>query len=125
MERYQKANISEKNFKFCASAAIKNNISLTKPEAIANACNKYFIHISSMIQFSIKFSRNKFHDSLSDKDINFFFIKPVDKTKIIFKLAVGPNSIQTKILELLISNDISNQLSELFNFNFCLVFFPQ
>ena len=85
MERYQKANISEKNFKFCAPAAFKNNISLTKPDAIANACNKYFIHISSMIQSSIKFSRNKFHDFLSDKDI-FFFIKPVDKTEIIFKL---------------------------------------
>ena len=59
------------------SAVIENNITLTKPRNITNAFNKTFINISSSIQSTIKFSRNKFHDFLSN--INSFSIKPVDK----------------------------------------------
>ena len=57
------------------SALIENNILLTKPEDITNftAFNKYFVNTSSTIQSTIKFSRNKFHDFLPDKEINFFF----------------------------------------------------
>ena len=40
------------------STVIKNHITLTKPRDIANAFNKYFINISSLIQSTIKFSRN-------------------------------------------------------------------
>ena len=64
------------------SPVIEDNITLTKPEDIANAFNKYFINISSTIQSTIKFSKKKFHDFLPDIDINSFFIKPVDKTEI-------------------------------------------
>ena len=113
-----------------SSAVIENNITLTKPKDIANAFNKYFINISSSIQSTIKFSRNKFHDFLRDIEVNSFSIKPVDEIEIknIFLSlnplkAVGPNSIVTKILKLL-SNDISNQLSELFNLSFSLGVFP-
>ena len=59
------------------SAGIENNSTLTKPKDIANAFKKYFMNISSSIQSTIKFSRNKFHDFLSN--INSFSIKPVDK----------------------------------------------
>ena len=45
------------------SAVIENNITLTKPEDIANALNKYFINIPSTIQSTIKFSRNIFPNS--------------------------------------------------------------
>ena len=57
-------------------------------------------------------------------------MKPLDKIElqyIILSLnslkAVGPNSIPTKVLTL-ISNDISNQLSELFNLSFLIDVFP-
>ena len=103
---------------------------VTKPKDIANAFNKYFINIPSLIQSTIKFSRNTFQDFLPDIEINSFFIKPVDKIEInniILYLnplnAVGPNSIPTKVLKLL-SNDISNQLSELFNHSFSHGVFP-
>ena len=46
---------------FVPSAVIENNFTLIKPEDIANAFNKCFVNISSTIQFTIKFSRNKFH----------------------------------------------------------------
>ena len=52
----------------------------TKPEDNSNVFNKYFINMSSMIQSTIKFSKNKFHDFISNININSFFIKPVDKT---------------------------------------------
>ena len=112
------------------SAVTENNITLTKPEDIANALNKYFINIPSTIQSTIKFSRNIFPNFHSDTDINSCFIKPVDKTKIqniIFSLnplkAVGCNNIPTKILKLF-SIDISNQLPQLFNLSFSLAVFP-
>ena len=111
------------------SAVIENNITLTKLEDIANAFNKYFINISRTIQSTIKFSSSKCHDFLPDIDINSFIIKPVDKTEMqnILSLnplkAVDPNSVPTKILKLL-SSDISNQLSELFNLSFLLGVFP-
>ena len=38
------------------SNVIENNITLTKPEDIANASNNYFINISSAIRSTIKFS---------------------------------------------------------------------
>ena len=111
------------------SAVIENNITLTKLEDIANAFNKYFINISRTIQSTIKFSRSKCHDFLPDIDINSFIIKPVHKTEMqnILSLnplkAVDPNSVPTKILKLL-SSDISNQFSELFNLSFLLGVFP-
>ena len=67
LQRYQKANISEKNCKFSAFRFIENSITLSNHEKIPSA---------------IKFSRNKFHGFLSDLNINSFFIKPVDKTEI-------------------------------------------
>ena len=92
-----------------SSTVIENDITLTKPKDFANAFKKYFINISSS---------------------KFFFIKPVDKIEIkniISSLnrlkTVGPNSIPTKILKLL-SNNMSNQLSELLNLSFSLGVFP-
>ena len=58
------------------------NISLNKPEDIANGFNKFFVNISSTIQYSIKFSRNKLPDFLPNIDIDFFFIRSVDKAEI-------------------------------------------
>ena len=100
-----------------SSAVIENNIKSNKLKDIANAFNKYFINNPSSIQSTIKFSGNKFHEFLPNIEINSFFKQPVDKIEI--QQAVGPNSIPTKILKLL-SNNISNQLSELLNLSFLL-----
>ena len=86
--------------------AIENNITLTKSKDIAIAFNKCFINISSSIQSTINFSRNKFHNFLPSVEIKYFFIKPVDKIEIkniILSLntlkAFGPSSILTKTLQ--------------------------
>ena len=55
---------------FVLFAVIENNITLTKPEDIANAFNKYFTNILSTLQPTIKFFRKHFHDFLLDIGIN-------------------------------------------------------
>ena len=112
------------------STIIEDNISLTNPKDIADALNNYFSSVATGIQSSIKHSRNEFFDFLPQIDIKSFFINPTDKTEIkniILSLgplkSIGPNSISTKILKLL-SNDISTQFAELFNFSFSEDVFP-
>ena len=109
LESYQKANIS----------LVTENI-ITKPEEIANACNKYFVNISSTNQSNI----------ISHKDINYFSMNPVNRTEIkniiLFLIpikAADPSGILTKILKLP-SNGISNQLIKVFNLSFSLSAFP-
>ena len=64
------------------------------------------MNISTPIQCTIKFSRNKLDDFLPNTDIYYFFIIPVDKTEIqntILSInplkAIGTNSIPTKNFE--------------------------
>ena len=98
------------------SAVTENNVTLTKHKDIGNVCNKYFINISSSIQSTVKFSRNKFHDFLPDIEIDSFFINPVDKMKI--------KNIILSLNPLKLSNDVSNHLSELINLSFSHGVFP-
>ena len=89
------------------------------------------LYFEGFFDVSILLRWSHFHDfkraySTTFKREVFFFIKPVDKTEIqntVLSLnplkAVGLNSILTKILKLL-SNDISDQLSGLFNPSFTL-----
>ena len=107
-----------------------NGRSLTEPQEIANAFNKYFVNVATDIQSSIRYSKNNFHDFLHPININSFFLNPTDEIEvknIILSLnpskAIGPNSIPTKILKLLI-NDVSSQLIELFNLSFSRGVFP-
>ena len=114
------------------SSAVVENISLIKPEDIANAFNKYFVNISSTIQSTINFSRDKFHDFLLNIDINSFFIKAADKTEfqnIILSVnplkAVGSNIIATKILKLHLIMILQISCLSCSIFHFPLVFFPR
>ena len=107
-----------------------NGRSLTEPQEIANAFNKYFVNVATDIQSSIRYSKNNFHDFLHPININSFFLNPTDEIEvknIILSLnpskAIGPNSIPTKILKLLI-NDVSSQSTELFNLSFSRGVFP-
>ena len=101
-----------------------NGRSLTEPQEIANAFNKYFVNVATDIPSSVWYSKNNFHDFLHPININSFFLNPTDETEfknIILSLnlsnAIGANSIPTKILKLLI-NDVSSHLTELFNLSF-------
>ena len=107
-----------------------NGRSLTEPQEIANAFNKYFVNVATDIQSSIRYSKNNFHDFLPPININSFFLNPTDEIEvknIILSLnpskAIGPNSIPTKILKLLI-NDVSSQLTEFFNLSYSRRVFP-
>ena len=76
-----------------------NGRSLTEPQEIANAFNKYFVNVATDIQSSIRYSKNNFHDFLHPININSFFLNPTDEIEvknIILSLnpsrAIGPNS---------------------------------
>ena len=103
-----------------------NGRSLTEPQGIAIAFNRYFVNVATDIQSSIRYSKNNFHDYLPPININSFFSQP-DETKaknIIMSpnpsKAIGPNSIPTKIVTLLIY-DFLSQLTEIFNLLFPVV----
>ena len=97
---------------------------------ISNIFNNYFSSIASKTKFNVSFSHKHFSDFLKNRSSISFFISPSDKTEIenvISSLdsnkSVGPNSIPNKILKLL-KNDISSQLSEIFNISFSSGVFP-
>ena len=103
---------------------------ISNPMEISNIFNNYFSSIASKTKLNISFSHKHFSDFLKNRSNISFFVSPTDKTEIenvISSLdsnkSVGPNSIPTKILKLL-KNDISSQLSEIFNISFSSVVFP-
>ena len=83
---------------------------LTEPQEIGNDFNKSFVNVVTDIHSSIRYSKNEFHDFLPPININYFFLNSADEIEvenIILSLnpsnAISPNSIPTKILELLIA----------------------
>ena len=103
---------------------------ISNPLAISNIFNNYFSSIAGKTKLNISFSHKHFSDFLKNRSNISFFISPTDKSEIeniISSLdsnkSVGPNSIPTKILKLL-KNDISSQLSEIFNISFSSGVFP-
>ena len=96
----------------------------SNPLAISNLFNNYFSSIANKTKLNISFSHKHFSDFLKNRSNISLFISPTDKTEIeniISSLdsnkSVGPNSIPTKVLKVL-QNDISSQLSEIFNISF-------
>ena len=94
------------------SNIIDNDQCLTEPQEIANAFNKYSVNVATDIQSPIRYSKNNVHNFLPYLNINSFFLNLTDEIKvknIILSLnpskTTGPNSIPTKILNLLI-NDV-------------------
>ena len=87
---------------------------------ISNSFNNYFSSIASKTKLNISCSHKHFSDFLKNRSNISFFVSPTDKTEIqnvissYSNKSVGPYSIPTKILKLL-KNDISSQLSEIFN----------
>ena len=101
---------------------------ISNPMEISNIFNIYFSSIATKTKLNISFSHKHFLDFLKNRSNISFFVSPTDKTEIedvILSLdsnkSIGPNSIPTKILKLL-KDDISSQLSEIFNISFSSVF---
>ena len=123
--------ISLKTVSYSSPSSIYyDNKTVTSPFEIANVFNNYFSNIALDIQSSIKYSAKEFHEFLPPLSIKSFFLSPTDKNEIISIIsaldsqkASGPNSIPIKILKLM-KNDISDQLSVLFNLSFTSSSFP-
>ena len=97
---------------------------------MSNAFNNYFTSIAEKTKSNIKFSPKHYTDYLSSTNTNTFFLTPTDKNEIAFIMSSldshkssGPNSIPVEILTLL-KNDISQQLSDIFNMSFLTGQFP-
>ena len=97
---------------------------------MSNVFNNYFTSIAEKTKSNIKFSPKHYTDYLSSTNTNTFFLTPTDKNEIAFIISSldshkssGPNSIPVKILKLL-KNDISQQLSDIFNISFLTGQFP-
>ena len=107
-----------------------NNRTIAEPTTMNNIFNKYSTSIAEKTKSNIKFSPKHYTDYLSSTNTNTFFLTPTDKNEISFIISSldsykssGPNSIPVKILKLL-KNDISQQLSDIFNMSFLTGQFP-
>ena len=98
---------------------------VSNPMAIWNVFNYYFSSITSNTKLKIfPFRMNIFSNYLINKSNVPFFLSPTDKVVILNaissldpNISVGPNIILIKILKLL-KNDITSQLTNIFNLPF-------
>ena len=107
-----------------------NGNTITNPYDTANTFNNYFASIAETNKNNIKYSHKHFSDCLKEECDSTIFLKPISKGEIgniISSLnsnkASGPNSIPYRIL-LLLKNEISMQLADLFNLFFVIGVFP-
>ena len=107
-----------------------NNKTIADPTAMRNVFNNYFTSIAEKTKSNITFLPKHYADYLSNTNTNTFFLTPTDKNEISFIISSldfqkssAPNSIPVKILKLL-KNDISQQLTDIFNTSFSTVQFP-
>ena len=97
---------------------------------MSNVFNNYFTSIAEKTKSNVKFSPKNYTDYLSNTNTNMFLLTPTEKNEISFIISSldshkssGPNSIPVKMLKLL-KNDISQQLSDIFNISFLTGQFP-
>ena len=125
-----KTTTSIKNITTTAPHSIEfNNRTITDPTTMSNVFNNYFTSIAEKTKSNIKFSPKHYTDYLSSTNTNTFFLTPTDKNEIAFIISSldshkssGPN-YRRKFLKLL-KNDISQQLSDIFNMPFLTGQFP-
>ena len=104
--------------------SLDNGDTVTNPYDIANTFNNCFVSIAETTRKTTKYSHKHFSDYLSNENSSTISLQPTDKEEIaniISSLgsnkASGPNSIPYRILFLL-KNEISKQLTDLFNLSF-------
>ena len=103
---------------------------ITNPCEIANVFNNYFASVADTAKLNIKYSHKHFSEYLKHQCNNSIFIQPTDSEEIAniissrnISKACGPFSISNKIL-ILLKQDISIQLADLFNISFFSSSFP-
>ena len=123
-------NIYINNTHSITKILVSNDTTSSEPIEIANIFNNFFTSIAAETKESIKYSHKHFSNFLKNRSDDSFFLSPTDKYEIINIISsldpnksTGPNSIPTKILKLL-KNDISTQLSDIFNVSFSTGVFP-
>ena len=104
---------------------------VTDPRTIANTFNNFFCSVATGVQSEVPFSYKTFFEYLPPPNQDSLFISLCTKEEIIEiisnfkpKKSAGPNSIPTKILRLL-TDDISEHLSIIFNISFATGIFPK
>ena len=97
---------------------------------IANVFNNYFASVAEIGKQNINYSHKHFSEYLKHQCNNSIFIQPTDSEEIAniisslnINKACGPFSIPNKIL-ILLKQDISMQLADLFNISFSSGSFP-
>ena len=107
-----------------------NDVTIRDPCDIANTFNNYFSSISKKTKDNINYSYKHYSDYLIDKCKNSFFIHPTNKDEIADIISsldknksVGPSSIPNNIL-ILLKNEISHPLADLFDLSFSSGEFP-
>ena len=111
--------------------SLDNGDTITNPYDIANTYNNYFASIAETTKKkNIKYSHKHFSDYRANENGNSIFLQPTDKEEIAnivsslnSNKASGPNSIPYRIL-LLLKNEISKHLADLFNLSFMTGVFP-
>ena len=108
----------------------QDNETVSNPKKIVNIFNDYFSTIAEKTKAKVRFSNKSFDEFLQHPNKNSFFLRPTSSdeiTNLILSLneskSVGPNGLPTKILKLL-KNDISLQLTNIFNLSFSTGVFP-
>ena len=97
---------------------------ITNPCEIANVFSNYFASVADTAKQNVNYSHKYFSEYLKHQCKYSIFIQPTDSEKIaniISSLSInktsGPSSIPNKIL-ILLKQDISKQLADLFNLSF-------
>ena len=106
------------------------NETIDNTKRISNIFSNYFSTISGKTQEKIKHSHTNYSDYFTDENPDSCFLSPTDKKEvefIIYSLDINksndPYSIPNKVLKML-KNDISEQLTILFNLFFSTGTFP-
>ena len=102
----------------------------TNPCEIANIFNNYFASVAETAKQNINYFHKHFSECLKHQCNNSIFIQPTDSEEIAniisshnINKACGPLRIPNKIL-ILLQQDISMQLGDLFNISFSSGSFP-
>ena len=115
---------------FCSCYYFTIDVTISNPCDIAKTFNNYFTSFAKKTKKNINYSHKHYSEYLSDKCKNSFFIHPINKDEIADIISsldknksVGPYSVPDNIL-ILLKNEISNSLADLFNLSFSSGIFP-
>ena len=106
--------------------SLDNGGTITNPYDISNTFNNYFASIAETMEK--KYSHKHFSGYLANENGNTIFLQPTDKEQIANSISsLNSNKVSGQIpyrILLLLKNEISKQLVDLFNLSFMTGVFP-